>query len=276
MSTKLKLLIGLLLTILLSEAVLTGVLPHSRGYLFDLMEAKAGAIWVAIALYFGNYFFLDFFQAVKGYFVVRVSMLFREVRTKKEIKKVDKKISNVPQRIQEDIKLSYLSRITVWCEYLVSGIILVQLFYLNLDQPILLAAAMAYAAISVGVAVLFNPRLNHAEKHSQEEEATFRQRLIKRVSDIGYLGNANAAVIKASMIRTQYLLFTKLQLGVLTVLPYIVLIPSLFAGDITLGELVKHQATFSLIVVNASILIHYYTVLIQGKASEERVKEARK
>ena len=87
------------------------------------------------------------------------------------------------------------------------------------------------------------------------------------------LYDANDANLQAGRIRMGYSLFTKLQLGIMSVLPYVVLIPELVAGDITLGTLMKHQATFALIVVNASILIQYFTILIQGKASDERVKE---
>lgn len=265
--------ISLLAVILIAESVLTGLLPQSRGYLFGFLESKLAGIYVALGLYYCNYLFLDFFQAIKHYFVLKVSLLYRTIRTEKVISEgVDETKTNIPQRIQEDIKLSYHSRITVWCEYLISGTILIQLTILNLSAPLLVAASLAYAGISVLIAYLFNPRLTKAEKLVQHKEANFRTSLIERLTP-KFLYDANDANLQAGKVRMEYALFTKLQLGVMSVLPYIVLIPSLIAGDITLGTLMKHQATFALIVVNASILIQYFTILIQGRASDDRVKE---
>lgn len=263
--------------ILLAESILTGFLPHSRGFLFELLEAKAGPIWLAIGLYFSNYLFLEFFQSVKAFMVLKFSLIFRTLRSKKlKSEGVKKDVLNTPQRIQEDIKLSYHSRITVWCEYFISGTILVQLVLLNLSEPVLVIASLVYAIVSVVIAYLFNPRLNYAEKLVQEKEASYREGLVGRASDMFGLKVANQASLRAAAIRMQYFLFTKLQFGLIHVLPYIVLVPKLLAGDLDLGEVVKHQATFALIVVNAAILIQYYTLLVQGKASEERVKELEK
>lgn len=264
----------ILLTILISESILTGFLPHSRGYLFGLLETKAGPIWLAIFIYFSNYLFLSFFQSVKAYVILIFSLLFRKKRTHSLVNtEINTEISNIPQRIQEDIKWSYEERFTVWCEYFVSGTILVQLILMNLDEPLLVFASLTYAVISVVIAMLFNPRLTYAEKLVQEKEADFREQLAKNITDVFGLKIANRASIRAAGIRMQYYLFTQLQFGLVNVLPYIVLVPKLLSGDITLGGLVQHQATFALIVVNASILIQYYTKLVQGRASEERVKE---
>jgi len=258
--------------ILVMESVLTGLIPHSRGYLFEFLDAREGPIYVALAIYFSNYLTLDFFQAIKNFFVIKLSLLYRTARTKKVVKNLKDGVSNTPQRIQEDIKLSYLSRITVWCEYFISGTIVVQLLIINLGEPILVIAALIYAVVSVVIAMRFNPKLTTAEKEVQQKEANYRTSLIDSTK-LHSLPGANKANTMAAKVRMHYLLFTKLQLGLITVLPYLVLIPSLMDGSITLGELMKHQATFALIVVNASILIQYYPVLIQGKASDERVRE---
>jgi ABC-type uncharacterized transport system fused permease/ATPase subunit len=181
-------------------------------------------------------------------------------------------IPNADQRIQEDIKLSYQNRFTVWAEYFISGTIVAQLLLINISVPILSAAALGYALLSVLIAYKFNPRLRSAEVMVQQEEANFRA----KYQSIRSFFTANDASLRAEKIKTEYLLFTKLQLGLVTVLPYIILIPSLLNGSIDLGTLIKHQATFALIVVNAAILIQYYTVLIKGKASEERVRDLEK
>lgn len=263
-----KKLITIIILVLILESLLTGLIPHSRGLLFGYLESKAGPIYIALALYFFNYLFLDFFQSIKGYLITKLSLLFRRDRTYKVLMSPINEADNVAQRIQEDIKLSYQNRFTVWAEYFISGTIVIQLLIINLSVPLLSIAALAYAVLSVIIAYKFNPRLTRAEKTVQQEEASYR-------ADISFnnLLKANDVSLRAEKIKTEYLLFTKLQLGMVTVLPYIILIPSLLSGVIDLGTLVKHQATFSLIVVNAAILIQFYTVLIKGKASEERVKE---
>lgn len=278
-------LVGLIL-IIISEAVFTGLLPISRGHLFTLLTAKSGAIWTALILYFFNYFAIDLFQSLKGYTVLKVSLWYRNLRTHAinaylSINYVLKKVpgsreglpTNSPQRIQEDIKLSYLQRITTWVEYTISGLILVQLMIMNLSEPILILFALIYAIISVLIALRFNPRLTKAEKDVQQAEASYRTGLVANILDITGQEVANKQSLRSKWIQTEYLLFTKLQLGLIAVLPYAVLLPKLLSGSMDLGTLVQHQATFSLIVVNAAILIQLYPTLIQGKASEERVKE---
>jgi len=272
---KFKALIALLLFIFISESVLTGLIPHSRGYLFELLESKTGPIYIALGIYFSNYFFLDGFQAIKSYFILKISLLHRSDRTAEVVGNTKDNVSNSPQRVQEDIKLSYHSRITVWAEYFISGTIVLQLMLINLSEPKLIFFAFVYALVSVWIAMKFNPRLTYAEKDVQQKEASYRTTLVDNLKDITGLGSANSSSMKAAMVRMQYLLFTKLQLGLLTVIPYVVLIPSLLDGSIDLGTLVKHQATFALLVINAAILIHLYPLYIQGKASEERVKELR-
>lgn len=262
----------LVICILISESILTGLIPHSRGYLFYYLGVKSGPVYFALLIYFCNYLFLDFFQAIKSYFILKLSLKHRHIRTEKVINNVKEGVINTPQRIQEDIKLSYVNRFTVWAEYFVSTTIVIQLLLINISEPLLILSALGYAALSVLIAYRFNPRLTEAEKEVQQKEASYRANLAKSLT-LDSLPSANKASLFAGKTRMQYLLFTKLQLGFVTILPYLVLMPSLLSGVIDLGTLIKHQSTFALIVVNAAILIQYYTVLIQGHASEQRVKD---
>ena len=91
--------------------------------------------------------------------------------------------------------------------------------------------------------------------------------------NIRLLSKTNRIVLASTLTRTKYLLFTKLQNGLLLVIPYIVLIPQYFNNKITIGVLMRHSATFDLIVVNATILLSLYPILIAGLASDLRVKE---
>lgn len=267
-----------LVLVLLGESVATGVLPLSRGWVFNLLDQYSHLIWTAVAVYFVNYLFLDLFQAIKSYAITLVVLLFRTIKTEDVIANVNESydsVSNVPQRIQEDIKNSYVSRVTVWSEYCVSGAIVIILLVQNISQPILVISAIGYAVISIAISRLFNPKMVKAEKEVQEQEGTFRGFLLQALSLNG-LTAANLAEKQAAKVRFHFQLFTKLQLCLLQILPYLVLIPVFFAGTITLGDLIKFQAAFTLIVINAAILIQLYPTWIKGKASAERVEKLSK
>lgn len=275
MKIKFKLATSIVVLILICESVFTGLIPHAKGYLFEQLTNKSSLIYMGLGLYFLNYLMLDFCQAIKNYFITRLSMLYRSARTRKTVKSLVSGVSNTAQRLQEDIKISYMARITVYSEYFISFVIVIQLLIINLSQPLLILSALIYAGISVLIAFKFNPRLTKAHKTVQEKEATYRYSLLDSLS-LSELMTANRACMMEAKIKMHYLLFTKLQLAVMIVLPYIMLVPSLLDGSMTLGVLVKHQATFSLIVVNAAILIQYYTLLVQGRASEDRVRDLEK
>jgi ABC-type uncharacterized transport system fused permease/ATPase subunit len=273
-----KWLIAGLVTWLLLEAVLTGLIPTARGYLFEQLDHKSTLAWLGVGLYFANYLILTVVQSVKPWILLKVALVYRVIRTRQvtdtlsgTIDKVT--VTNIPQRIQEDIKISYLARFTVWSEYLISGLILVQLIIMNLSVPLLVIASLVYAGVSVWIARKFNPKLTHAEITSQQEEATYRTSLVSNLWDLEPLFTANRAITKAETLRLQYSLFTNTQMALLIVLPFLVLLPAFLAGTLSLGEMMAHQATFDLIVVNAAILIAMYVRLVQGTASEKRVKE---
>ncbi len=244
-------------------------MPITNGLLFGYLNTKSTLIWYGLGYYFLNYFAIDFVQSIKPYIITKIALLHRVIRTKKLLdKKVLPEVTNTAQRIQEDIKLSYVNRITVWSEYLISGLILIQLFTMNLHFPILLASAVLYSIISICIAIRFNPKLTYAEKEVQSTEADFRSSLT-----FTNLFKANDMVKKAARIQSEYFLFTKVQSAIMQILPFIILIPLYMSGAIDLGVVMKHQATFALIVTNAAVLINLYTIYIKGGASEHRVKE---
>ena len=272
-SIKFWLFLGVIIAV---ESGFTGLLPSSRGFVFHNLEIKSNFIWMALFAYFINYFLLDLIQSVKGYVITKAALCKRTIETSSVVGSLNTTTTTLPQRIQEDIKLAHLSGITVTVEYIISFLIFLQLVYLNFDAPILLVSATVYSILSVLIAIQFNPRLRKAEIDVQEQEARYRSGLVTNPTDLALLPVANLYTLKAKWIETEYLLFTRLQLGLLNVLPYIVLIPGYFEGSIDLGQLMAHQAAFSLLVVNASILIQMYPTYIKGRACRERVSEISK
>lgn len=260
--------------VLIMESGLTGILPWSRGLFFDGLESKSAAIYTILAIYFANYVALDFFQAIKEWAFTKVVLWWRTDRTERVAKIADKSTATTrAQRVQQAIYDSYMYRIKVWCEFFISGTIILYLAAANFDEPLLVLAALGYAGISVYIAVLFNPRLKKAERVRLEAEATFRESLMEKLSNISLLGVTNNTVRRLVAVRAQYLLFTRAQNGIMNILPYVVLIPTYFAGHISLGDMVRHQASFALIVINAAILITVYPLLIKGVAQESRVQD---
>lgn len=266
-----------LLVVLILEALATGLIPHSKGFLYDILQSKVGPVWVAIGIYLINYLLLYITQSVKDYAGVNLYTRMRADRTEEVIKKIyDSKdtvlVDNLEQRIQEDVKWSYRLRMDVWVEYFISGLIVIQLVIINMDEPSLVISALSYAAVSVWIAKKFNPRLTSSQRDLRKDEANFRTDLSTGLTT-NLLGEANKATMVESKVRMQYRLFTNTQLSVMQVIPYLVMVPSLMSGDVTLGTLVKYQSSFALLVINAGILIVLYDTYTKGQASEQRVKE---
>lgn len=267
-----KLPLTLLILVLIGEALMTGILPHTKGALYDILESKEGLVWAAIAIYTINYFLLYTMQALKDWVGVNLYTKMRVDRTKEILSRKLKRGNNLEQRIQEDIKWSYRLRMDVWVEYFISGIIVIQLIIINLDEPVLIGSALGYALLSVIIAKLFNPKLTGAQRDVRRDEANYREDLMKGLTT-NLLGTANKATMVEAKVKMQYRLFTNTQLAIMQIIPYLVMVPSLMSGDTTLGTLVKYQSSFALLVINAGILIMLYDTYTKGQASEQRVKE---
>lgn len=272
---------GLLLIVLILEAVLTGVLPHTQGMLFKSFEEESGNLYlfyIGISFFIANYLSLHLAQTLKPFLQTRLGLGLRthfttEVTT--DIKKSGRKPihPDSAQRIQEDTKVWVLSSLTAYSEYFVSSIIIIQLIYLNLDHMVLAASAVLFSIISVSLGVLFNPALVAAEKKVQTVEAAYRNALGAEITDIKLLESANISIRYSNLVNTYYSFFTGVQLSVMRALPFLILAPMFFAHKIGLGDMMKHAETFGLIAINASILIYQFPVLMKGKASMQRFKE---
>lgn len=265
--------IGLVIIVFV-EALFTGVIPVTKSLMYGELANHTGNMYYACMMFGANMILLGLTQATKPFIVLRTALKSREHRTL-NLNVGNHSLEFKPQRVQEDIKLSYVQRYTAYVEYGISFLILMYLLYVNIAYPSLIISALVYAGISVVLAYLFNPKLTEAEKMVQNTEASFRNTLIE-VWDLTHVLSTNQVNIKAAKIRLGYGLFTALQAGILSAAPFVILIPFLAAGQISFQEVVGHSMTFGLIVVNAAILLTIYPVLIQGKASEERVQELEK
>ena len=268
--------LGLLILEIVLEIVATSLIPVASGYLFGQLSLKSALVWTGIGYVFMTRFGFDLCQAFKQYLQIHFAMARRYLHTiglgvginTKAWKDVD----NVEQRIQEDIKIYYLNITSTYTEYTISLGILVFLIVAHHDETFLILSALGYAVLSVLIAWLFNPHMKHAERIVQKTEASFRHALIQFQRPDGF-HDTLAANKKAATIRLGFSLFTKLQSGLLLIIPYIFLLNPYLEGKIEIGTLVENVGIFALIVVNADILINMFPVLTAGNASKERVQE---
>lgn len=254
------------------EIALTCLLPFTREIFYNALDAKLQNTLLFVGFLFLNAFALDMAQALKGY-LVNLTGLIKRGKTFIKLANDDlKALEDRPQRLQEDIKLSFIYRYTVLIEYFISGGILLFLIFSNLHQPMLVAGALTYAIITVLLALLFGKKLVKAEANVQSQEAAFRISLASTVNALG-LHSAQKASIGAAKTRLAYAAFTRAQNAVLIILPFLVLLPGYLTGDVTLGYLMKSVAVFDLLVVNANILINMYPTWCQSLACRKRVQE---
>jgi ABC-type uncharacterized transport system fused permease/ATPase subunit len=139
---------------------------------------------------------------------------------------------------------------------------------MNMDHHYLVLGAIAYAALSTILAYLFNPRLTKAQKSIRKTEASFRHAL-----DYMTFSDAQDANIKAGKIQLGFDLFTKVQVVILGILPFLMLIPALLGHTMTFTQIIEQVSTFELIVVNGAILVSMFPNYIQARASKQRVEE---
>lgn len=257
-----------LIGIILLEALLTSMLPYTKGWFFSSLEARSG-IYLMLVYLFINNFTLDLIQSFKTYCTTRYSLNKRERHSRELVLVNNKDVDNVAQRVQEDVKLMYQNRYIVYVEYWISGIILATIIVSNFNYYWLILGALTYAIISIGIAYLFNPRMCKAEKLVQSSEANYRT----NYNILSFLFIANRNCLYNAKVKLEYTLFTKLQNSLLLIIPYLLLLPSYLLGNIMFGELIKIATMFQLLVVNADILIAMYPTLIIAKASKERVEE---
>jgi len=264
----------LLIGSIIIEVGLTCLIPHSKGYFFNLIEAhNSTLIWIGLAYYFGNIFVLELFQTFKPYSIIRYALerRLKLTTTFNSIPPTYTSISNFAQRIQEDIKLYLQNSISVYTEYAISGLIVVYLLITHHTEYILIGSAILYSLLFVAIAYLFKPRLVKTEKTMQQNEAQFRL----DINNLGFglLPEVLLSNKKAANVRLSYGIFNKTQTAIMLALPYIVLLPFYLKSTITLGYLMEIATVFDLLVLNMAIIINLFPFLAQAKASKERIDE---
>lgn len=257
--------------ICLIEIVSTGILPWTKGIFFQALEDKTQTVWLFLGYMGLNYLILELVQSFKGLLVIRSAQEIRR-GTSQNLLKFVTNLTSGAQRLQEDVKIYFTNKIQVYSEYFISFGCVVMLVGLNIHQPILLLGALAYAGVTITINKIFSPMMRKAEQIVQQSETELRDDIRENLQ-LNLLENTIACNLTANKIRFQYTLWSKFQSLLLVFLPYIVLTPLFLKGNINLGEFMSASSTFSLIALNASIIIQLFSTYTVAQASRERVEE---
>lgn len=272
--------------ILIAEIVLTSLVPAWRNFFYNQLALKSlsGFQWGILYLVM-LHGFLSSAQGIKTWVGQKLSLHVRtsvsNILERKWIKEGDRgRVDFADQRIAEDCKLATDLTIKVFVEVIISSAIVVTLVLSSLGQPMLLVASLVYTSGVVALALLFRKPLIAREIAMQKAEAGYRFDLAKLVmqKDAGVNLNNSFSYVKIAYnsfiaLTMRYALFNKIQGGIMSIVPFLILVPAYFAGDIPLGSVMAGVALFDLIVMNATILVLLYPEVTKAQASWYRIKE---
>lgn len=276
----------MLLGLLGAEITATVLIPVWKNYFFDGIEAKSYEIFYSGLFYFViliTVFVVS--QGFKYYVSHRFSLVSREALIKVlyerwTLNKEDSKKLDYPdQRIQEDSRLVTELTVEVAIEVVISSLIIVGLVAQMWGNWLLLGLGIGYTIAVTLVALLFHRPMIDTEKWLQRKEAGFRFELAKKVmgkTRIRYKGAfhlVKSAYLRYTKVLMGFTLFNRAKSNLMALVPYLVLVPMYFAGDITFGRIMEGVSQFELLVINASILIILYPRVTKAIASYERISE---
>jgi len=269
------------------EVVATVLIPDTRRYFYNIIEAKDSVNFMSGLLYYFSVLgIFGICQGFKGWVGSLMALDLRTAITKVLLKKwVTGDVSRVSladQRIQEDAKLCTDLTIRVFLEVVISFLIVLGLLESVWGNWPLFAASFGYAGAVILVALVFKKPLVSREISLQISEGHFRTALTKIGMGQGdHTSKGHYDSIKTSykaLIATMrdYTLFNRTKGALSSLIPFLLLAPSYFAGDIKLGNLMEAVAVFDLLVINSTILVLYYADVTRSSASWERIIEFRR
>ena len=274
---------ALLILIIAAEIALTVAIPEWRNFFYNILELKAVDQFASSLILFGALMAgMGLVQGFKTWTAQTLSFILREAQTKTMFRKWvhgDRTAPNYTQAMTEAVRNSTELYLEILVEIIISAAIVAALILANLHNPLILISSIAYTlAVSV-VAMLFNKPLTTQDSEWQKSEGEFRENLTNIVNgkeDFSYsskwarLASAYKSYI---MVLMNFTLFTRVKGSVSTLVPYVLLASSYFAGAITLGGFMAGVATFELIVVNATIVMMLYPKLTKARASRQIIED---
>ena len=274
--------LSVLLTLIAVEIVATVLIPQWREYFFDGIEQKQYDVFIQGMWYFAA--LMAAFVVSQGFKYYTVHLLALEWRTALNSMLLQKwrraglvAVDNPDQRISEDIIIASEKTLEVSVEVLISVAIIIGL--VGSMSSLLLIVSLIYTAGIAVIAAFFHRPMVDREKLIQRAEADYRFKLAQCVMD----GKRRSVGCEYNVVVKQFLSLIRIKMGFtlfslskanfMNLIPYSLLVPMYFAGDLGFGEVMKGISQFDLLVINATILIIVYPKITKAIASYERIKE---
>lgn len=275
-------LVAFLLALIAVEIAATVAIPVWREYFFDGVEQKSYPVFISGMWYFaGLMLAFVFSQGFKLYAIQKLALEWRTGLNNLLLNKWRKshmaKVDNPDQRISEDTNIASMLALELVVEVIISASIILGL--VSTMSSTLLWLSMGYTvAITLVASFFFRPMIDR-EKALQRAEADYRFTLAECVSD----GKKRPLQPKYKVLLGRFTklinvtlgfnLFSRAKGNLMNLIPFALLVPMYFAGDIGFGEVMKGVSQFDLLVINATILIILYPRVTKALASYERIQE---
>lgn len=268
---------SILIVVLITEIVLTVLIPEWKNKFFNVLQQKDYSQFTgAMILFVGLMLGLGIVQGLKTWVGQLFSFAFRISGSKILLKKWVK--SGVDADNHTEAQTSSLNSVTelpvrVASEVFISGAIVIMLIVMNIGQPAIVISATIYTMAIMLIAKLFNRPLVGTHHELLRTEGKYREAIGAIHNGKGdhsskrkflQLVEAYYTYIK---VRMGFNLFSAVKGSLATLVPYLLMAPKFFDGTITLGEFMAAVSTFELIVVNSTIIVLLYPEMTKIVAS---------
>jgi ABC-type uncharacterized transport system fused permease/ATPase subunit len=274
-----------LMLVLVVEIITTSMIPYARKIVIDALTNKDWD-WFLLASFIalGNMILLTGSQGMKDWLGQKVSFIVRNkminlVGSDYRSSSSDIKSDNPWSRLNDDSRTATEGAIKVTVECLISFSIVVGLIFTIIKWPVLLIGAIIYSAIAICLALLFRRPMinkNYALRAAESDhrfmltEYFMRQREHK---DAGILTDLRLRYEAFIGISRNYKLFNALQSAIMYTVPFFIMAPGYFAGELTLGDIMQGTVTFDLLVINAAIWVQLYPQITEAQTAYIRLNE---
>lgn len=272
------------LLLLVSEVVLTALIPEWKAHFFDMLKDKNVEGFQLGLIYFtGLMFSLGFVVGIKQFASQMLSLSLRKATAKVLLKAWTKSpdivTTNYIQAQTESVRIATDNVVYVFREVVVSAGIVIILIMNNLNQPKVLLISLAYTVVISLSALLFNRPLMRTNRMWQAAEGSYLESLGKIAHGKGdhtakeKFVEACSRLVSFTATQMSYTLFGALKGSAMLLIPFAVFARDYFSGDITFGAFMGIVSTFDLLVINATIFALMYPQWTNVKSSYGIIKE---
>lgn len=261
--------------IILLEVALTIGIPYVKAVFFDSLTQKVmNSLLIGISCYGSVILAISAVQGIKTYVCHRTGLLIRMQLVNYLTSKLPSTTVTVPcARINEDTRIATDIAIQVLVEIIISAMIVIGLLITMATTPLLLASAVIYSVIAIVVALAFRRPLIDTKYKLQTNEGLHRKALVELDKPHKAFIGVITSYLDYIWVLCKFTLYSRIQNGVASIIPLLILAPLFISGGIDLGQLMGSAASFELMVINFTILVQLYGQVTEAQTSIIRLKE---